>query len=255
METIVSPFSSQFIWRFSPNMIDWHYIKINFVSISERCNAKHRGFDILTPLIPQFSDLFFSIEWYQSGFVQITFFFCLTQEIILRLIDQETITSVRDVGELNRAKVWNKWDTHDDVIKWKHFPRYWHFVRGIHRPPVNSPHKGQWRGALMFSLICAWMSGWENNREAGYLRRNRAYYDVTVMHRSVQHVWCQNTMRMTPSCYSQTHCCSVSKSHYSDVIMGPWRLKSPASPLFTQPFIRAQTKENIKALRHWLWRE
>ena len=30
------------------------------------------------------------------------------------------------------------------------------FVRGIHRPPVNSSHKVQWRGALMFSLICAW---------------------------------------------------------------------------------------------------
>ena len=44
---------------------------------------------------------------------------------------------------------------HDDVIKWKHFPRYWPFVRGIHRSSVNSPHKGQWRGALMFSLICA----------------------------------------------------------------------------------------------------
>ena len=43
-----------------------------------------------------------------------------------------------------------------DVIKWKHFPRYWPFVRGIHRWPVNSPHKGKWCGALMFSLICAW---------------------------------------------------------------------------------------------------
>ena len=43
---------------------------------------------------------------------------------------------------------------HDDVIKWKHFPRYWPLVRGIHRWPVNSPHKGQWRGASMFSLIC-----------------------------------------------------------------------------------------------------
>ena len=39
---------------------------------------------------------------------------------------------------------------HDDVIKWKHFPRYWPFVRGNHRSPVNSPHKGQWRGSLMF---------------------------------------------------------------------------------------------------------
>ena len=43
---------------------------------------------------------------------------------------------------------------HDDVIKWKHLSRYWPFVRGIHRSPVNSTHKGQWRGALMFSLIC-----------------------------------------------------------------------------------------------------
>ena len=60
---------------------------------------------------------------------------------------------------------------HDDVIKWKHFPRYWPFVRGIHRSPVNSPHKGQWRGALMFSLICLWINGWVNNREAGDLRR------------------------------------------------------------------------------------
>ena len=51
------------------------------------------------------------------------------------------------------------------------FPRYWPFVRGIHRSPVNSPHKGQWRGALIFSLICVWINGWVNNREAGGLRR------------------------------------------------------------------------------------
>ena len=48
---------------------------------------------------------------------------------------------------------------HDDVIKWKHFPRYWPFVPGIHWSPLNSPHKGQWRGALMFSLICVWING------------------------------------------------------------------------------------------------
>ena len=50
-----------------------------------------------------------------------------------------------------------------------------------HRSPVNSPHKGQWRRALMFSLICAWINGWVNNREAGDLRRHRANYDVIVM--------------------------------------------------------------------------
>ena len=70
---------------------------------------------------------------------------------------------------------------HDDVIKWKHFPRNWPFVREIHRSPVNFPHKGQWRGALMFSLIYVWMNDWVNNREAGDLRRQHGHYDVIVM--------------------------------------------------------------------------
>ena len=70
---------------------------------------------------------------------------------------------------------------HDDVIKWKHFPYYWPFVWGIHRSLVNSSHKGQWRGDSRFSLICAWINGWVNNREAGDLVRHRAHYDVTVM--------------------------------------------------------------------------
>ena len=67
----------------------------------------------------------------------------------------------------------------DDVIKWKYFPRYWPFVRGIHRSPVNSPHKGQWRGTLMFSLICAWIDSLVNSREAGDLRRYCVHYDVS----------------------------------------------------------------------------
>ena len=70
---------------------------------------------------------------------------------------------------------------HDDVIKWKHFPRNWPFVREIRRSPVNSPHKGEWRGALMLSVICVWINGWVNNRGAGDLRRYRAHYDVIVM--------------------------------------------------------------------------
>ena len=55
------------------------------------------------------------------------------------------------------------------IGKWKHAPRYWPFVRGIHLSPVISPHKGQWRGALMFSLIFARIKGWVNNGEAGDL--------------------------------------------------------------------------------------
>ena len=94
---------------------------------------------------------------------------------------------------------------HDDVIKWKHFPRNWPFVRGIHRSPVNSPHKGQWRGAFMFSLICVWINHWVNNREAGDLRRYRAHFVVIVMKRRGYHItrvvvlnqikaWCIGTL-------------------------------------------------------------
>ena len=70
---------------------------------------------------------------------------------------------------------------HHDVIKRKHFPRKWPFVRGIHRWPVNSPNRVQWRGALVFSLICALTNGWVYNRDAGGLRQYRAHYDVNVM--------------------------------------------------------------------------
>ena len=47
--------------------------------------------------------------------------------------------------------------------------------------PVNFPHKGQWRGALMFASICVWINAWVNNRKAGDLRRYCAHYDVIVM--------------------------------------------------------------------------
>ena len=61
------------------------------------------------------------------------------------------------------------------------FPHYWPFVRGIHRWRVDSPHKCQWCGALMFPLICAWTNGWANNWDAGDLRRHRTHYDVTLV--------------------------------------------------------------------------
>ena len=70
---------------------------------------------------------------------------------------------------------------HDDVIKWKHFPRHWPLVRGIHWTSGNSLYKGQWGGALIFSLICAWTNGWANDWDAGDLRWHRTHCDVTVM--------------------------------------------------------------------------
>ena len=107
---------------------------------------------------------------------------------------------------------------HDDVIKWKHFPRNWSFVRGIHRSPVNSPHKGQWLGAFMFSLICVWINDSVNNRDAGDLRRYRAHYDVIVMswlHPAGFCVFLSNnwfdSQKTTPT-----------EKHYVDIPIYPW---------------------------------
>ena len=90
---------------------------------------------------------------------------------------------------------------HGDVMKWKNFPRYWPFVRGVHRSTVNSPHKGQWRGALIFSLICAWINDWVNNCEVSDLRRRGAHYDVIVMRQPLSPL-------LRPQSY-----CSLAQSH------------------------------------------
>ena len=95
-----------------------------------------------------------------------------------------------NTGNLSSEPVETK---HDDVIKWNHFLRNWPFVRGIHRSPVNSPHKGQWCGALMFCLICARINGWVNNREAGDLRLHRAHYGVTVLRAVIEN--CRHCVR------------------------------------------------------------
>ena len=64
---------------------------------------------------------------------------------------------------------------HGDVVKWKHFPRYWPFLCG------DSPHNGQRCGTKMYSLICAWTYGSTDNRDVSDLIRHRAPYDVAVM--------------------------------------------------------------------------
>ena len=68
----------------------------------------------------------------------------------------KTVLQIKYVHPKNEHE---KHGLHDDVINWKHFPRYWPFVWGI----------------------CAWINGWVNNGEAGDLRRHRAHYDVIVM--------------------------------------------------------------------------
>ena len=109
---------------------------------------------------------------------------CDTRNIITQWYKPDQISNYNiylSTGMIGMVLTCNATHSHDDVIKWKHFPLYWPFLRGIHGAPVNSPHKGQWRGALMFSLICARINGWVNNGEAGNLRRHRAHYDVIVI--------------------------------------------------------------------------
>ena len=116
---------------------------------------------------------------------------------------------------------------HDDVIKWKHFPRYWPFVRGIHRSPVNSPHKGQWRGALIFSLICARINGWVNSRYAGDLRHHWAHYDVIVMNGCLCNSW-PGQQRKYKSCALLTLC--EGSPLVTDGFSSPYNAKNASVP-------------------------
>ena len=122
---------------------------------------------------PMQSDNYFKYILFEDVFIVDSMFSLRRKKIKLHAIDHVVAS----------WPVMSNWIAygHDDVIKWKSFPRYWTFVRGIHRSPVNSPHKGQWRGTLNFSFICSWIKGWVNNGDAGDLRHHGAHYDVTVM--------------------------------------------------------------------------
>ena len=98
--------------------------------------------------------------------------------------------------------------TYDDVITLKHFPLYWPFVRGIHQSPVNSPRKGQWRVALMFSLICRnkrsckqWWGSWFETPSRLLWRHCNA--TLSIYHSQVP-PWLYVLMALTRSPQSQS---------------------------------------------------
>ena len=100
------------------------------------------------------------------------------------------------VHPLNTKLAWlHRWNdfNHRDVIKWKHFPDYWPFVRGIHR----------WRGALLLSWVCVWANGWTDNGGAGDLIRQMSLWrhcDVRDLHclpLLVLQSFCWNSSRLT----------------------------------------------------------
>ena len=86
---------------------------------------------------------------------------------------QRAVTYTQNMGCDYSSMPWLQWSlakppSHDDVIKWKHFTRYWSLVRGIHPSRVDSPHEGQWRRALFFFDL-RWTNGWANDWDAGDL--------------------------------------------------------------------------------------
>ena len=99
---------------------------------------------------------------------------------------------------------------HYDAINWKHFSRDWPFVWGIHLSPVKSSHKGQWRGALMFSLICAWTNSWVNNRDAGDLLAS-LWCHCNDMNKEVSHTYIgiERSWRPEPQCWLRIHVFTV----------------------------------------------
>ena len=112
---------------------------------------------------------------------------------------------------------------HHDVMEWKHFPRYWPFVRGIHR------------STLIFLLICVWINDGVNHQEAGDLRRHHAQYDVTIMPCEIQHVSFKLLIKMPSKLKCNTHQipklkCFLSRFvgclcniHWSYVLSWEWR--------------------------------
>ena len=105
-------------------------------------------------------------------------------------------------------------------------------MRGIPRSPVNSPHKGQWRGALMFCLICTRINGWVNNREAGDLRRHPTHCDVIVMNKISP--WTNNDP--VPGCRADS---TFARSQWETALfcnyISHWLSASPESALGSSP--------------------
>ena len=141
---------------------------------------------------------------------------------------------------------------HDDVIKWKHFLQLLTLCVGNSPVTGEFPAQSQWRRALMFSLICAWINGYVNNREAGDLRCYHAHYDVTLMWRIVinyisvltlfpqgQFIFKQVNWFVTVVIYRKTSSISQTKSQNINVSCIPLQLSS-LNPL--KPCVKLRIK-------------
>ena len=88
----------------------------------------------------------------------------------------------------------------------------------VGNPPVtvDSLHKGQWHGTLVFSLICAWTKGWESNQYADDLRRCRTHYDdIPVPVKQPWRMWINCLLSGVPDFFDRNKILSgYDLSHY-----------------------------------------
>ena len=126
-------------------------------------NSPHKG--PITQKLFLFDDVIMSmIEWWAAQLVKCWLMLNFDNPFEVEVWNRHIVKTLEVLAS-----------SHDDVIKWKHFPRNWPFVRGIYRSRWIPRTKGQWRGALMSYLICVCINDWVNNREAGDLRRHRGH--------------------------------------------------------------------------------
>ena len=156
-------------------------------------------------------------------------------------------------------------DDHDDGIKRKHFPSYWTFVQRIQRSPVNSPHKGQWRGALIF-FICASTNGGVHNRDAGDLRsagavliKDSVYVSLTGLHYFQWPMKSRDTSQHFEYSLSRQHrqeniisfCSYVNKIHIFECMGKIFCVEFQRYPLkFHTKFLTHTLKDKI-FMQHW----
>ena len=101
---------------------------------------------------------------------------------------------------------------HDDVIKWKHFPRYWPFLRVIPRSPMNFHTKASDAELCCFLWSGPWINGWVNTREAGDLWQGFAF--LTCRQTSHTYEWMPDVTQVITN--------YIKKNHNNMVSIGQW---------------------------------
>ena len=104
--------------------------------------------------------------------------------------------------------------------------------------PVNSPHKGRWRGALMFSLICF-------NKQLG--KKPWGWWFETPSWSLWRHYNVETVQSFMPSLRSPSDLILVSSCIDDDAgIWALWRLQPSVTRLFVQQHVQINNKLNTK---------